>query len=138
MKHGFAWALIAGASLAFGGCAKKEEAPAVKTVSFINDVAPILQASCLECHKAGGSGQIASGLLMSTETNPDVLSYESLMKGTKYGSIITPGNSLASALNMLVEGRADPSIRMPHGKDPLTEEQIATLKNWVDQGAKNN
>ncbi len=123
--------------LSLQGCEKKEEAPA-RTVSFSKDVAPILTANCLECHKPGGMGHIASGLMLSTEEAPDKLSYEGLMKGTKFGPIVIPGNSLGSALNMLVEGRADPSIRMPHGKDPLTPEQLETLKLWVDQGAKNN
>ena len=40
---------------------------------------------------------------------------------------------------MLIEGRVDPSIRMPHGgQAPLTAEEIGTIRNWVEQGAKNN
>jgi len=40
---------------------------------------------------------------------------------------------------MLVEGRADPSLRMPHdeGKTPRQSE-IELVKVWIDQGAKNN
>jgi hypothetical protein len=38
----------------------------------------------------------------------------------------------------MVEGRVDPSIKMPHGDKQLTKEEILLLKNWVDQGAKNN
>ena len=37
------------------------------------------------------------------------------MKGTRYGAVIKPGDSFASTLIMLVEGRADPSIKMPFG-----------------------
>ena len=101
-----------------------------REVSFKSDVQPILAQSCLECHSAGGAGYEKSGLLMS--------SYEDLMKGTRFGAVVKPGDTLTSALIMLVEGRADPSIRMPHHKDPLSNEQIGLLRSWVEQGAKNN
>ena len=40
---------------------------------------------------------------------------------------------------MLVEGRADPSLKMPHGDaKPLEPTEIATIRQWVEQGAKNN
>ena len=49
-----------------------------------------------------------------------------------------PGDPLSSVLTMLVEGRADPSIRMPHGDQPLPESEKKILHDWVAQGAKNN
>ncbi len=60
-------------------------------------------------------------------------SYESLMEGTIYGPVIVPGDSSHSVLNMLVEGRLNQSLRTPH---PLTDEEIAILRLWVNQGAK--
>lgn len=119
--------LILAASALLFGCSGE---PKEKAVSFQTDVQPILKENCSECHLPGGRGTIKTGLDMS--------SYESLMKGTKFGPVIVPGSSLTSALNMLVEGRADPSIKMPHHKDPLPAEKAAILKKWVDQGAKNN
>ena len=121
--------VIAGAWLVLGpllmaGCS------AEKQVSYVKDIKPILDQQCLNCHTEGGEGTEKSGLVMD--------SYQELMKGTKFGPVIIPGDSLTSALNMLVEGRADSSIRMPHHREPLKEEDIALLKNWVDQGAKNN
>lgn len=110
------------------GCGKKEEP--VRQISFKADVQPILQQYCLECHKPGEVGTIQSGL--------DLSSYEMLMQGTKFGRVVKPGDSLTSALNMLVEGRADPSIRMPHGRESLSADEIAILKIWVEQGARNN
>ena len=103
----------------------------VENVSFNKDVFPILKSRCFECHTKGGKGQVASGLNMET--------YTDLMKGTKFGPVIKPNDSLSSTLVILVEGRADPSIRMPHGdREPLTKEQIETIRKWIDQGAKNN
>ncbi|MBF0621486.1 MAG: hypothetical protein HQL54_06125 [Magnetococcales bacterium] len=97
-------------------------------VTFSEDVFPILKYRCLECHAAGGPGTVLSGL--------DLETYEGLMKGTKYGPIITPGNAMVSNLNVLVEGRA--GIRMPHNRKRLTKCEVQILRDWVNQGAKNN
>jgi len=60
------------------------------------------------------------------------------MKGTKHGRIVVPGNPLISNMMVLIEGRADPSIRMPHNERPLLTQQIEILRDWVSQGAKDN
>jgi hypothetical protein len=66
-------------------------------------------------------------------------SYETLMQGTRYGPVILPGDSRHSVFNMLVEGRVDASMRMPHGRDePLTQGETEALQLWVEQGARNN
>ncbi|MBS1230455.1 MAG: transrane region and signal peptide prediction [Proteobacteria bacterium] len=101
-----------------------------KEISYQADVQPILKQYCLECHVEGGDGYAKSGLSMA--------SHESLLKGTKFGSIIKPGDGLGSVLIQLVEGRADPSIKMPHGKAAMPKDKIEVLKQWVVQGAKNN
>jgi hypothetical protein len=109
--------------LMLGACAPRN-------VSFSADVQPILNQYCLECHVPGGAGHLASGYDMS--------SYESFMKGGKFGAFVIPGDPLASNLIILVEGRADPSIRMPHGREKLSAGEIEVLKVWVQEGAKNN
>ena len=111
-------------------CALLLAACGEKEVSFKADIQPILAQSCLECHSTGGAGYEKSGLLMT--------SYEDLKKGRRFGPIDKPGDVLTSALIMLIEGRADPSIRMPHHKDPLSKEQIGLLRSWVEQGAEDN
>jgi hypothetical protein len=60
------------------------------------------------------------------------------MKGTKYGAIVVPGDPLTSNLMVLVEGRARPEVRMPHGQRPLLKQQTEILRLWVKQGAKDN
>lgn len=109
-------------SLLGSGCSKQ--------VSYAKDVYPILEENCLECHKEGGKGQVASGLSMET--------YEDLMKGTKYGPVIVPGSGFSSTMAILMEHKADPVLNMPHNQQPLAEEEIETIKVWIDQGAKNN
>jgi hypothetical protein len=101
-----------------------------RNVSFSADVQPILKEYCLECHAPGGSGYVASGFDMS--------SYDSVMKGGRFGALVIPGDPLTSTLNMLVEGRAHPSIHMPHGRKKLTGRETEILRAWVQEGAKNN
>jgi mono/diheme cytochrome c family protein len=119
-----AGALLAGATLLTAGCDGG-------AVSYARDVEPILQANCLSCHQPGGAGFEASGFSMA--------SYDDLMKGTQYGPMVIPGDSEGSNLLVLMEGRADPSISMPHGSmEPVSDADIATIRRWIDQGAKKN
>jgi hypothetical protein len=120
--------LTCGAALAVGALALAGCSP--KNVSYSRDVKPILERSCYECHAPGGRGFQASGF--------DVTSYEALMKGGKFGPLIKPGDAFTSAFNMLVEGRVHSSIRMPHGREKLSEYELEVLKVWVSEGAQKN
>jgi hypothetical protein len=103
------------------------EAPFTK-VTYTADVEPIIQQNCLECHVTGQEGAEKSGYLMD--------SYEGVMKGTRYGPVIVPDSSESSSLYLLIAGQADPSIQMPHGKAPLSDEQVETIRLWIDKGAR--
>jgi len=110
--------------LTFAGCTQEP------VVSYKKDVQPILSKHCSECHVDNGAGIEASGF--KTE------SYETLMQGTKFGPVIVPGDSLSSSLYLLVSGKVDKSIQMPHGREPLSKEETAAIERWINQGAKNN
>lgn len=102
-----------------------------KEISYKNDIFPIFQDYCLSCHVPGGKGYNKSGF--------DLRTYQSLMKGTKFGPVIQPGSSLTSTLNVLVSGHASPAISMPYGiKGGLPKDKSTLINKWVDQGAKNN
>jgi hypothetical protein len=103
---------------------------AAEEVSYTLDVYPVLESRCVQCHRPGGDGYKTSGLDLST--------YDGLMKGTKHGPIIVPGEPFVSNLNVLVEGRADKSLRMPHNQRPLLKAQQQIIHDWVKQGARNN
>ena len=108
-----------------------ESSETVPLVSYSDDVAPIFTNHCVTCHNTQGEGYVKSGLNME--------SHQSLMAGTKFGPIIVPGDSLASTLVVLINGKADPSINMPHGSVKLLAEQDRkTIALWIDQGARNN
>lgn len=110
----------------FSGCATD------RAVTFQSDINPLLQNKCHQCHlPPDGEGYVRIGLNMA--------SYNSLLNGTKFGTIIIPGDSKRSVINKLVEGRAGESMRMPHGDaEKLTAEEIKVLRLWVNQGAQNN
>ena len=100
-------------------------------VSFSQQVKPVIEQHCLECHEQGGQGEVISGLDLST--------YEGLMKGTDAGPMVIAGDIEGSNLLVLMEGRADPSISMPHGQnEPVPKQDIQTIRSWIGQGANNN
>ena len=99
-------------------------------VSFNEDVMPIMKIRCVECHQPGGSGYEKSGL--------DLRTYEGLMKGTKFGSVITPGNALESNLLAVIDRRTSREIWMPHERKQLSKCERQTLRFWVMQGAQKN
>jgi hypothetical protein len=117
-------ALFLPLALLLGGCNE------VSTVSFAKDVKPIIDKHCMECHLPGGKGNVASGFLVE--------SYASVMKGTKFGPVIVPGDAISSSLYRLVAGEVDPSIRMPHGKEAIPGTEVALIERWIEQGAKDN
>ena len=99
-------------------------------VSYKQDVFPILSKNCVSCHEAGGEGVVKSGLEMTT--------YEGLMKGTRLGPIVVPGSAVSSTLVILIERAGHPSINMPKDLPPIDAGDIKTIRQWIDQGAKNN
>ena len=117
-------ALVAGIGFGAAKAATEEQ------VSYKLDVQPILVSRCGNCHSPGGEGYQKSGL--------DLTSYHGLMTGTKHGAIVVPDEPLRSNLVVLIEGRADPSLRMPHSGPPLLKAQVQIIRDWVRQGAKDN
>jgi len=93
-------------------------------VLYDKEIEPILVHKCAVCH----SDNIKEGKL-------DLGSYEGLMKGGKHGVAIVPGKSADSLLVKLV-GRTEKKFMPPKGEEPLTPEELALLKLWIDQGAK--
>ena len=94
-------------------------------VSFINDVAPILQKNCFACHDA----KKKKGKLEMT-------TYENFRKGGSKEDPIVPGKAKESLLIDLLT--SDGPERMPQKDvgDPLKKEQIEIIARWIDAGAK--
>jgi len=114
-------AALAVAGIALSGCAEKP-------LTYEANIKPLIEKKCVACHSEGGEGTAKTGLRLD--------SYDGLMKGTRFGPIVIPGSSVSSTLYLLVAGKADPSIRMPHGKEPMSQKEIDMIAKWIDQGAK--
>jgi hypothetical protein len=99
-------------------------------VSFSEDILPLLKWKCASCHQSGGEGYEKSRL--------DLTSYEGVMKGTKFGPMVVPGDPDLSNLMLLLDWRAAPAIRMPHGKKRLSICDRNTIRTWIMEGAKGN
>jgi len=99
-------------------------------VSFSDDILPLLKWRCASCHQPGGAGYEASGF--------DLTSYQGVMKGTKFGPMVVPGDPEMSNLMRLLDWRVSPAIRMPHGKKQLSSCDRASIRTWIFQGAKDN
>jgi mono/diheme cytochrome c family protein len=103
---------------------------AKQPTSFAEDVMPIFRGRCISCHQPGGQGFEKSGL--------DLTSYAGVMKGTKYGPMVIPGDPQSSNLMWLLDWRGSPETRMPHGKKKLSICDRDTIRAWIREGAKNN
>lgn len=91
-------------------------------VSWSREVAPILALHCNTCHGETGG--------LSTR------SYAALMAGGDLGQVVVPGDPDRSLLVHFIEGRRGPEHRMPLGAAPLTADQIATIRRWIAEGAR--
>ena len=105
-------------------CAAEEQ------VSFKDDILPLFKWRCASCHEPGGAGYEKSGL--------DLTSYAGVMKGTKFGPMVIPRDPQSSNLMLLLDWRAAPALRMPHGKKQLSSCDRSSIRTWIRQGAKDN
>jgi mono/diheme cytochrome c family protein len=103
---------------------------AAEPQSFSEDILPIFKGRCASCHQSGGAGYEKSGL--------DLTTYEGLMKGTKFGAMVVPRDPESSNLMWLLDWRASPEVRMPHGKKKLSICDRNAIRAWIREGAKNN
>lgn len=90
----------------------------LSAVDFSHDVLPLLQEHCAKCHT---DGTYKGGFSMDTR--------ETMVNSDH----VVPGDSASSDLIALLM-LPDAVDRMPQEADPLSEEAIATLTAWVDEG----
>ena len=97
-------------------------APASRPIDFAQDIQPIFEASCVQCHargKAKGS--------FSLETRADFLT------GGDAGAPATAGQSAGSLVVEMISGLNSENV-MPQKGKKLTREQVAVFRAWIDQG----
>jgi WD40 repeat protein len=94
------------------------------SVSFINDVAPILKENCYACHDA-----------KKRKGKFDMTTYEGLRKGGTKEDPIVPGKPDESLILDVLS--ATDKSRMPpkEAGDPLPKEKIGVIAGWIAAGA---
>jgi mono/diheme cytochrome c family protein len=97
----------------------------VRVVDYAADIKPILVKHCISCH---GAEKQKSGLRLD--------SLEFARHGGDSGPAIEPGKSDESLLIQAVTGAEGIAAMPPKGQSRLTDNEIAFLKAWIDQGAK--
>ena len=116
---------------AFAQAAKLPPPSTQAGVTYATDIKPIFDASCVKCH---------SGDKPKAHLHMDTL--DGVLKGTKQGKIVTPGDSANSFLIKSVAHVTKdhdtwmPPLKNKAGIKPLTPEQIGLIRAWIDQGAK--
>src|SRR5258708_7282884 len=91
-------------------------------VDFTRDVHPILAEHCFACH---GGDKRSGGLSLRD--------YAEALKGGGGGPVILPGRSADSLMMKRVSATNSP---MPPAGPRLNAEEIATIRNWIDGGAR--
>ena len=104
---------------AFTGLQGSAETP----IDFVKEIQPILKASCIRCH---GPAMQMGHLRLDAKS----LAFQ----GGISGKAIIPGKSGDSLLFQRIQASGD-KVRMPLQGDPLSKDQIALIRAWIDQGA---
>ncbi|MFO0866776.1 MAG: DUF1549 domain-containing protein [Gemmataceae bacterium] len=93
-------------------------------VDFVRDIEPIFRTSCIECHgpkKQRGSLRLDHG--------------DFAMRGGNSGQVIVPGKGTKSRLLHLIAGLDSETPMPPTKEKQLSNEQVAKIRAWIDQGA---
>ena len=119
--------LIGGALLGSAGPGPGGEPPlaaAPAKASYYRDIRPLLQADCQGCHQPA---KAKGGYAMRD--------FKRLLAGgDNEGAAIVPGRPDQSALLKMVTP-LEGEVRMPKGKPPLQQAEVALLAAWIQQGA---
>ncbi|MEK7249699.1 MAG: hypothetical protein AAB209_04670, partial [Bacteroidota bacterium] len=106
------------------------------TGEYSTSIQPIFDRTCgsSSCHSGGPNG--FAGAL-------DLTSYEGLLRGSKYGTVVVTGSPFMSHLVQSInptDTTLSPvsSVQMPAGRDPLPQGDIQTIVRWIRNGARND
>jgi hypothetical protein len=108
--------IFSSCSLALLSCTREKVTPIDQqcntTISFANDVMPILQANCISCHDQGNA---SGGYDLST-----------------YSAVLANANAVVGSM------KANSYQLMPLGGPALPDSTIQKIKCWIEQGKLDN
>jgi hypothetical protein len=147
MNRSLTLSLVAAAALTLGACGDSGTGPGddggnnnttreiVADPSYANVIQEIFNRRGCASGSCHGSAQ-AAGLSLTSST-----SYTNLVNVTATQSAVArviPGDANGSYLIVKVEGRQTVGNQMPPSGSALDNIDLTNLKNWINQGAKNN
>ena len=99
-------------------------------VSYAKDIAPIFKKSCIACHNA-----------TKAKAKLNLENVSLMMKGSDNGEVIIPGNADESLIFLQASHQEEDFMPPPKNKSNapnLSPEELALLKLWINQGAKDD
>jgi uncharacterized membrane protein len=108
------------------GLAPRRTVTSVSTAEpFADVVGPMLVERCASCHN---EDKQEADLVLTT--------YAGVMRGGESGRVVVAGNTQLSELLRRIELPHDDDEFMPaDGKTPLTDQQVAIIRWWIEAGA---
>ncbi|MBM4069445.1 MAG: hypothetical protein FJ271_10925 [Planctomycetes bacterium] len=99
-----------------------------ETVSYYKNVRPIFQQHCQGCHQPA---KAQGGYIMTSHA-------DLLKKGDHDEPGVVPGQADRSMLVKQITPHGGKPAAMPRGKPPLLDREVALIKKWIAQGAKDD
>jgi mono/diheme cytochrome c family protein len=134
---------VSAVALASGcGSSSTPSAPSTNTVTFSTQIQQqILNPACVACHTDEGRVPAGAAPGLNLKTGVSIANLVNAGSTGKPGSVrVIPGNPSGSYLIQKLEGAPDiVGLRMPRNGPPyLTTEQVALIRQWIQNGAPNN
>ena len=123
-------ALVLGGSLYGSPGAAQQVADSDPPVDFAREVRPILSQNCFACHGPADDRR-RRDLRLDT---PEGFFADRPEFG---GPVIVAGNADESLLYQRITAEVERD-RMPRNREALTDDEIETIRRWIDQGAERN
>lgn len=124
-----------------GGCAKDEgplyipkpvhPGEPIDTAYFATEVVPIFQQHCWVCHP-----DMAGLDLTANVAHSNLVGVVSTNHAP--GVRIVPGDPMVSVLWHKVSGSSDYGLNMPPNGTFLSNDELQTIRDWIEQGALDN
>ncbi|MDG2123321.1 MAG: hypothetical protein P8J87_06480 [Verrucomicrobiales bacterium] len=102
-------------------------AGAAEPVSYYDDVRPLFQAKCHGCHQPAK----AKGNYVMTD-------FAKMLAGGEEGAAIVAGEPDESYLVVEITPGEDGEAEMPKKEEALHEVEIAMVRRWIEEGAKDD
>src|SRR5712692_6923864 len=93
--------------------------------SYLRDVRPILDKNCTSCHQPA-----------KKQSDLDLTTYATFEAGGRRGPAFMAGSPEQSLVMQFITAALKPS--MPFGQPPLDAHDVATIRDWIASGAKDD